>query len=133
MHDCVAIHVGKIPKWLLNIVASKIAPRIFLKIAQAAEKYPEWKKRNRPEHRPWVDPTKYGVPIVSISELLQFSPDTIPLTPRVGEPDYLGSEEQLEEDNETVPDGIESFLANGGGEGKTGNGESNVGVKNTPE
>ena len=47
-------------------------------------------------------------------------------------PDYLGSEEQLDDDSDAIPDGIASFLANGGGEDK-GNGESNGGIKNTAE
>lgn len=70
----------------------------------------------------------------SISSLSQFTEDTIPLTPRAGEPDYLGAEEQLVEDSDNVPDGLAIdpvLLANGGEEKKEeekvgGNGSNGI-------
>lgn len=68
----------------------------------------------------------------SISSLSQFTEDTIPLTPRAGEPDYLGAEEQLVEDSDNAPDGLAIdpvLLANGGEEKEEkvgGNGSNGI-------
>ena len=95
---------GMVPKWLLNIVASKISPRIVLKMAKAAEDYLDWKAQNT-TLTDSKDPSLDNVPVVSISNLKEMSEEEVPLTPIKGEPDYLGGEAMLV-DSEVAPNNL---------------------------
>mmetsp|Transcript_391 Transcript_391/g.500 ORF Transcript_391/g.500 Transcript_391/m.500 type:complete len:238 (+) Transcript_391:36-749(+) len=46
---------GWIPSWVVNSVTGKFAPRVADTLHEVAQKYPEWKKENQPEWRPWLD------------------------------------------------------------------------------
>jgi len=45
---------GWIPSWLVNTLCTKFAPGFLDKLYKAAKAYPEWKKTNSPEWKPWL-------------------------------------------------------------------------------
>ena len=45
---------GWLPATLINIVSSKVAPNLLTNVHAEALKYPEWKKTNHPDWRPWI-------------------------------------------------------------------------------
>jgi len=46
---------GWIPGWLVNSLTSSLAPKLLGRLADAAKKYPEWKTKNNPDHKPWLE------------------------------------------------------------------------------
>jgi StAR-related lipid transfer protein 10 len=45
---------GWIPTWVVNSVTGKLAPRVAKMLHEVTQKYPEWKKDNKPEWKPWL-------------------------------------------------------------------------------
>jgi hypothetical protein len=45
---------GWLPAYFMNQGTAKFAPNLMSKLHAAALKYPAWKKKNSPEHRPWL-------------------------------------------------------------------------------
>jgi len=45
---------GWIPSWLVNTLCTKFAPTFLEKLYKAALAYPEWKKTNSPDWKPWL-------------------------------------------------------------------------------
>jgi hypothetical protein len=88
---------GIIPKWILNLIAGKIAPRVFGKIEKAALTYEEWKSKHNPDHRPWIDSSQLNeVPMVPISSLTHLT-NSILLT---SEEPALEEKTDLDEDSD---------------------------------
>ncbi|XP_061692006.1 START domain containing 14 [Syngnathoides biaculeatus] len=73
--SCVFIYLsqadpkGSLPKWLVNKASQVLAPRVMKCIHAAAQKYPEWKRHNCPEHKPWLFPEQCALPRMDPSEL----------------------------------------------------------------
>ena len=44
-------------------------PQVMKKILKASEKYPEWKKKHSPQHKPWLYPEQISLPSIPLSEL----------------------------------------------------------------
>ncbi|CAJ0596668.1 unnamed protein product [Cylicocyclus nassatus] len=45
---------GKLPTWLINRLTRVIAPKIVKRLHKACIAYPEWKKHNQPNFKPWI-------------------------------------------------------------------------------
>ncbi|VDK83767.1 unnamed protein product [Cylicostephanus goldi] len=45
---------GKLPTWLVNRLTRVIAPKIVKKLHKACIAYPEWKRHNQPNLKPWI-------------------------------------------------------------------------------
>ena len=39
----------------VNYVFTKLAPNVVDTVAKNAKEYPEWKKNNRPDWKPWLE------------------------------------------------------------------------------
>ena len=62
------VPLGSLPAWVVNRVAKTMAPGSLDRLINAARAYPEWKKKNRPDHVPWKNATQ----LVSGHHLLFF-------------------------------------------------------------
>ncbi|KAM5125312.1 START domain-containing protein 10-like [Mantella aurantiaca] len=60
---------GSLPKWVVNKSSQYLAPKILRKLHQACVQYPGWKKKNKPEYKPWLNPEQNSLPRISLSEL----------------------------------------------------------------
>uniref|UniRef100_UPI0035902843 START domain-containing protein 10 n=1 Tax=Myxine glutinosa TaxID=7769 RepID=UPI0035902843 len=60
---------GSLPLWVVNKASQYFAPKVMKKILKASEKYPEWKKRHSPQHKPWLYPEQISLPGIPLSEL----------------------------------------------------------------
>ena len=68
---------GKVPAWLVNRASQIVAPKMAGRIHKVARAYPAWKEKNRPHHKPWINPEQICIPrldrrdICSMDEVLQ--------------------------------------------------------------
>lgn len=46
---------GWIPAWLINKATTTLAPSISERLRVVCREYPEWKKKNNPETKPWLN------------------------------------------------------------------------------
>lgn len=46
---------GWIPSWVMNTVGTSVAPKIISLMRDAAGKYADWKAKNEPESKPWLE------------------------------------------------------------------------------
>ncbi|XP_063288270.1 START domain-containing protein 10-like [Pelobates fuscus] len=60
---------GSLPKWVVNKSSQFLAPKILRKMHKACVQYPAWKKKNRPEFKPWLNPEQNTLPRMSLNEL----------------------------------------------------------------
>ncbi|XP_067853168.1 START domain-containing protein 10-like [Heptranchias perlo] len=60
---------GSLPKWVVNKASQYLAPKVLKKIHKVCLKYPEWKRKNRPEFKPWLHPEQNDLPTMSVAEL----------------------------------------------------------------
>lgn len=60
---------GSLPKWVVNKSSQYLAPKILRKLHKACLQYPSWKKKNKPEFKPWLNPEQNTLPRISLNEL----------------------------------------------------------------
>lgn len=54
---------GSIPKWMVNKVATKTAPKVISSFGAAAKNYTEWKLKNNPNYKPWIKSEQNKLPL----------------------------------------------------------------------
>lgn len=60
---------GSLPKWVVNKSSQFLAPKAMKKMYKACQKYPDWKKKHNPQHKPWIYPEQSNLPTISLSEV----------------------------------------------------------------
>ncbi|EDO39000.1 predicted protein, partial [Nematostella vectensis] len=55
---------GTLPKWIVNRVSGKIAPKVVAKLHKAAIEYKSWKDLHQPSYKPWLKPEQNTLPFV---------------------------------------------------------------------
>lgn len=60
---------GSLPKWVVNKSSQFLAPKAMKKMYKACLKYPDWKKKHNPQHKPWLYPEQSTLPNISLSEV----------------------------------------------------------------
>ncbi|XP_031550951.1 START domain-containing protein 10-like [Actinia tenebrosa] len=60
---------GILPKWVVNRVSSKIAPKVIHKLHKATMGYKEWKENHSPEYKPWLKPEQSTLPVIKKEDL----------------------------------------------------------------
>ncbi|CAM9447768.1 START domain-containing protein 10-like [Lethenteron reissneri] len=60
---------GSLPKWVVNRASQMLAPKAMKRIHKACVKYPAWKRRHEPQHKPWLYPEQSNLPSVRLAEL----------------------------------------------------------------
>uniref|UniRef100_A0A673Z794 START domain-containing protein 10 n=2 Tax=Salmo trutta TaxID=8032 RepID=A0A673Z794_SALTR len=60
---------GSLPKWVVNKASQVLAPRVLKCVHKAGQSYPEWKKQNSPDQKPWLYPEQSILPMMDPSEL----------------------------------------------------------------
>ncbi|KAK6298873.1 hypothetical protein J4Q44_G00303830 [Coregonus suidteri] len=60
---------GSLPKWVVNKASQVLAPRVLKCVHKAGQSYPEWKKQNSPDQKPWLYPEQSTLPMMDPSEL----------------------------------------------------------------
>ncbi|XP_029457905.1 START domain-containing protein 10 [Rhinatrema bivittatum] len=60
---------GSLPKWVVNKSSQFLAPKAMKKMYKACLKYPEWKRKHSPQHKPWLYPEQSTLPSISLAEL----------------------------------------------------------------
>ncbi|KAM6933417.1 START domain-containing protein 10 isoform 1-T2 [Xenentodon cancila] len=75
LNDCTLTYMaqvdprGSLPKWVVNKSSQFLAPRAMKKISKACLKYPDWKQKHNPSHKPWLYPEQTTLPTINMSEL----------------------------------------------------------------
>ncbi|KAJ0002930.1 hypothetical protein NQD34_008079 [Periophthalmus magnuspinnatus] len=60
---------GALPKWVVNKASQVLAPNVMKNVHMAGQKYPEWKRENSPEQKPWLYPEQNILPMMDPAEL----------------------------------------------------------------
>ncbi|XP_078062086.1 START domain-containing protein 10-like [Mustelus asterias] len=60
---------GSLPKWVVNQSWQLLAPKAMKKMYKACLKYPEWKQKHNPAHKPWLHPEQSTLLNIQVSEL----------------------------------------------------------------
>ncbi|KAE8628177.1 hypothetical protein XENTR_v10007376 [Xenopus tropicalis] len=60
---------GSLPKWVVNKSSQFLAPKAMKKMYKACVKYPEWKKKHNPHHKPWLYPEQSTLPTISLADV----------------------------------------------------------------
>lgn len=60
---------GSLPKWVVNKSSQFLAPKAMKRMYKACLKYPEWKRKHNPQHKPWLYPEQSTLPSIALSEL----------------------------------------------------------------
>lgn len=60
---------GSLPKWVVNKASQVMAPRVMRCVHKAGQNYPEWKRENSPEQKPWLYPVQSDLPLMDLAEL----------------------------------------------------------------
>ncbi|XP_064185268.1 START domain containing 14 [Anguilla rostrata] len=61
---------GSLPKWVVNRASQILAPRVMKCLHQAGQSYPEWKRQNSPDCKPWLYPEQNSLPYMNPSDLV---------------------------------------------------------------
>ncbi|XP_028397941.1 START domain-containing protein 10-like [Dendronephthya gigantea] len=59
---------GSIPKWMVNKVATKTAPKVIANFADAARNYTKWKSKNNPNYKPWIRTEQNKLPLAKLED-----------------------------------------------------------------
>ncbi|XP_034037522.1 START domain containing 14 [Thalassophryne amazonica] len=65
---------GYIPKWVVNTASRALAPRVLRSVHKAGQGYPQWKRQNAPDYKPWLHPEQSTVQIMDMAKLTQVDP-----------------------------------------------------------
>lgn len=49
---------GWIPTWVINMLMTKLPPKILDKLHDVSVAYPAWKEKHQPDHKPWLNTTE---------------------------------------------------------------------------
>ncbi|XP_041846524.1 START domain containing 14 [Melanotaenia boesemani] len=60
---------GSLPKWVVNKASQVLAPRVMKSVHKAGQNYPEWKRQNSPNQKPWLYPEQSTLPMMDPAEL----------------------------------------------------------------
>lgn len=60
---------GSIPNFVVNQASQILAPKVLKTVHKAGQDYPRWKKQNRPNYKPWLNPNESSLPFMDASEL----------------------------------------------------------------
>ncbi|KAK7922474.1 hypothetical protein WMY93_009376 [Mugilogobius chulae] len=60
---------GSLPKWMVNKASQVLAPKVMRSVHAAGQNYPEWKRKNSPEQKPWLYPEQNSLPMMDPAEL----------------------------------------------------------------
>ncbi|OCT96294.1 hypothetical protein XELAEV_18013970mg [Xenopus laevis] len=60
---------GSLPKWVVNKSSQFLAPKAMKKMYKACVKYPDWKKKHNPHHKPWLYPEQSNLPTISLADV----------------------------------------------------------------
>lgn len=60
---------GSLPKWVVNKSSQFLAPKAMKRMYKACLKYPEWKRKHNPQHKPWLYPEQSTLPSITLAEL----------------------------------------------------------------
>ncbi|CAJ1058800.1 LOW QUALITY PROTEIN: START domain containing 14 [Xyrichtys novacula] len=69
-NSCIFIYLsqadpkGALPKWVVNRVSQALAPKVMRCVHKAGQDYPEWKRQNSPDHKPWLYPEQNTLPMM---------------------------------------------------------------------
>ncbi|MFT7810219.1 PCTP-like protein [Arapaima gigas] len=61
---------GSLPKWVVNKASQVVAPKVLKCVHKAGQNYPQWKKQNFPDRKPWLYPEQNNLPQMDPSELV---------------------------------------------------------------
>ncbi|KAJ8351237.1 hypothetical protein SKAU_G00227130 [Synaphobranchus kaupii] len=53
---------GSLPKWVVNKASQVLAPRVLKCVHKGGQGYPEWKRQNSPDYKPWLYPEQSPLP-----------------------------------------------------------------------
>ncbi|KAM9795368.1 LOW QUALITY PROTEIN: START domain containing 14 [Neosynchiropus ocellatus] len=60
---------GFLPKWVVNKASQVLAPKVMRCVYKAGQNYPEWKRQNSPDQKPWLYPEQNTLPTMDPAEL----------------------------------------------------------------
>ncbi|XP_070693051.1 START domain containing 14 [Pempheris klunzingeri] len=60
---------GSLPKWVVNKASQVLAPKVMKSVHKAGQDYPEWKRQNSPDQKPWLYPEQSTLPMMDPAEL----------------------------------------------------------------
>ncbi|XP_076595033.1 START domain containing 14 [Chaetodon auriga] len=60
---------GSLPKVVVNKASQVLAPRVMKSVHKAGQNYPEWKRQNSPDHKPWLYPEQSTLAMMDPAEL----------------------------------------------------------------
>ncbi|XP_066571245.1 START domain containing 14 [Amia ocellicauda] len=60
---------GSLPKWVVNTASQYLAPKVMRSVHKAGQMYPDWKRQNSPDKKPWYHPEQSDLPLMEVSEL----------------------------------------------------------------
>uniref|UniRef100_UPI0037E84836 START domain containing 14 n=1 Tax=Semicossyphus pulcher TaxID=241346 RepID=UPI0037E84836 len=55
---------GSLPKWVVNKASQALAPKVMRCVHKAGQDYPEWKRQNSPDQKPWLLPEQNTLPMM---------------------------------------------------------------------
>ncbi|XP_068103734.1 START domain-containing protein 10-like [Hyperolius riggenbachi] len=61
---------GSLPKWVVNKSSQYLAPKVLRKLHKACLQYPAWKKKNKHDFKPWLNPEQNTLPRIQLNELV---------------------------------------------------------------
>ncbi|MBN3297451.1 STA10 protein, partial [Amia calva] len=68
-HDHMIINYCSLPKWVVNTASQYLAPKVMRSVHKAGQMYPDWKRQNSPDKKPWYHPEQSDLPLMEVSEL----------------------------------------------------------------
>ncbi|XP_076005215.1 START domain containing 14 [Genypterus blacodes] len=60
---------GSLPKLVVNSASQVLAPKVMKCVHKAGQNYPEWKRQNSPDQKPWLFPEQSTLPMMDPAEL----------------------------------------------------------------
>ncbi|KAM9741584.1 START domain containing 14 [Menidia menidia] len=74
-NSCIFIYLsqadpkGSLPKWVVNKASQVLAPRVMKSVHKAGQNYPDWKRQNSPNQKPWLYPEQSTLSVMDPAEL----------------------------------------------------------------